>query len=220
VREYSSWRRGLRWEKRLFVFEGGVVVRNLNETEKVITHLGRDPREDHMAQGENDSAIPSRLKEFVERFEICWEALPDYYYVKKEKRQIGFTLELTGTHERGVEHPEPGCEHCRHVRVALQEIADWILPKEKRDSDYDIVPYDQSIHYTAVRKFRPDVSLRIGIRHRSGFDRELDECEVRCLGEMTQRLAKIGAHQGQWESNSGADLGDLFRTAARRHYGA
>ncbi len=28
-------------------------------------------------------------------------AVPDYYYVKKEKRQIGFTLELTGTHEQG-----------------------------------------------------------------------------------------------------------------------
>src|SRR5205807_7103733 len=61
------------------------------------------------------------------------------------------------------------------------------------------------------------VSLRIWIRHRSGFDREVDACEVRCLGEMTQRLATIGARKTQWESDSGADQGELFRTADRRH---
>ncbi len=176
-------------------------------------------QEAQASQAGNDHSAPSKLKEFVERFQICWEALPDYYYVKKEKRQIGFTLELTGTHEQGVEHPEPGCQHCHHVRLALQEIADWILPKERRDSDYDIIPYDQSIQYTAVRKFRPDVSLRICIRHRSGFDRELDECEVRCLREMTQRLTEIGAHKAQWESDAGPAQGDAFRKAAGRRYG-
>ena len=142
--------------------------------------------------------------------------LPDYYYVKKEKRQIGFTLELTGTHEQGVEHPLPGCEHCRKVWHALKAVAAWIIPSEKRDSDYDIVPYDQSIHYDAGRKFRPDVSLRIWIRHRSGFDRELDECEVRCLRDMTQRLAAIGARKTKWES--GSDQGDVYRKAAWKRY--
>lgn len=169
-----------------------------SSTEKVIVRPGSERDEGQTSQDRNDSAIPTRLQELVERFQICWEALPDYYYVKKEKRQIGFTVELTGTHERGVEHPEPGCQHCRHVRLALQEVADWVLPKEKRDSDYDIVPYDQSIQYNAARKFRPEVSLRIWIRHQSGFDREVDACEVRCLNEMKQRLRDIRAQQGKW----------------------
>jgi hypothetical protein len=168
----------------------------------------------------NDTGAPQRLKEFVQRFRICWEALPDCYYVKNEKRQIGFTLELTGTHEAGVDHPQPGCQNCRHVHQALREIADWIIPKEKRDSDYEILPFDQSIQYTKVRKFRPDVSLRISIRHRSGFDRELDACEVRCLGEMTQRLTAIGAQKAQWESDSGEDQGELYRKSTWRFYGS
>jgi len=142
--------------------------------------------------------VPEALRELVERFRVCWEALPDYYYVKKEKRQIGFTLELAGTHEAGVEHPLPGCPHCHKVRMALQAIADWIMPKERRDSGYDIVPYDQSIQYEAVRKFRPDVSLRIRIQHRSGFDRPVDACEVRCLNEMKQRLKELGAREKKW----------------------
>ena len=117
-------------------------------------------------------------------------------------------------------HPLPGCEHCRKVWRALKAVADWIIPREERDSDYDIVPFDQSIHYDAGRKFRPDVSLRIWIRHRSGFDREVDACEVRCLGEMTQRLTEIGARKAQWESDSGADQGDLYRKSTWRHYGS
>src|SRR5438034_9721046 len=73
-------------------------------------------REAGASQTGNDTSTPTKLKELVQRFRICWEALPDYYYVQKQKRQIGFTLELTGTHEQGVEHPLPGCEHCRKVR--------------------------------------------------------------------------------------------------------
>lgn len=139
----------------------------------------------------------AKLAESVERFQICWEVLPDYYYVKGEKRQIGFQLFLVGTHERGIEHPEPGCLHCRNVRSALEAIARWIIPKEPRDSDHDIVPFDQAIHYDPSRKFRPEVSLEIWIRHRSGFDREVDACEVRCLKEMTEKLKELGANEGR-----------------------
>lgn len=34
------------------------------------------------------------LRELAERFWVCWEALPYYSHARKEKRQIGFTLEL------------------------------------------------------------------------------------------------------------------------------
>jgi hypothetical protein len=155
-------------------------------------------REAHASQAGHDNSAPSNLKELVQCFRICWEALPDYYYVNKEKRQTGFTLELTGTHEQGVEHPQPGCEHCRKVWRALKAVGDWVIPREERDSDYDIGPFDQSIHYDVGRRFRPDVSLRIWLRHRSGFDRPVDACEVRCLNEMTQRLKELGVRKGKW----------------------
>lgn len=176
--------------------------------------------EKRTSQASSENSAPQKLKEFVQRFRICWEAIPDHYYVKKEKRQIGFTLELTGTHESGVEHPQPGCQHCQHVWHALQQIANWILPKEIRDSDYEVSVYNQGIQYTAVRKFRPDVSLRIAIRHRCGFDREVDACEIRCLNEMTQRLTEIGARKAQWGPDDGEDQGDLYRKCILRRYGS
>ena len=47
------------------------------------------------------------IKELVERFRVCWEVWPEYRIVRGEKRQIGYALELSGTHEPGVEHDVP-----------------------------------------------------------------------------------------------------------------
>ena len=159
------------------------------------------PQATKASQAGNENIIPPNLKELVQRFQICFEVLPDNYFVNKELRQIGFTLELTGTHEEGVEHPEPGCVHCRKVWHALTSVADWIIPREKRDSDSEIVPYDQSIQYNLARNLRAEVCLRIWIRHRSGFDRPVDACEVRCLDEMTQRLNELGARKQKWATD-------------------
>jgi hypothetical protein len=150
--------------------------------------------------------VQQSLRELVQRFHVCFEVLADNYFVGKEIRQTGFTLELTGTHEQGVEHPLPGCQHCHNVRIALHEIAKWIVPKERRDTDHDIVPFDQSIHYDAERKFRPEVSLRIWIRHRSGFDRPVDACEVRCLNEMKGLLKKLGVRDTRWDQDKPKDF--------------
>ncbi|OLB31242.1 MAG: hypothetical protein DMG41_36985 [Acidobacteria bacterium] len=43
-------------------------------------------REAGASQTGNDTSTPTKLKELVQCFRICWEALPDYYYVQKQKR--------------------------------------------------------------------------------------------------------------------------------------
>ena len=139
---------------------------------------------------------PMVLREHVERFRVCWESRPEYLYVRGERRQIGFVLELAGTHEPGVEHPEPGCEHCQRVFAALRDIADWILPREKRPSVYDIGCYEQAIRHSSAHQNRPDIILTIRILHRNDFEQPADECQSRCLEEMTQRLTELGASRG------------------------
>ena len=138
------------------------------------------------------------LKNLVERFRVCWKVWPELIYIKGEKRQIGYELELSGTHEPWVEHPEPGCEHCQRVYLALRQIAEWILPKEKRPSRYEIAPFDQSIRYTPSHGNRPDVLCVIKIVHRHEWDQPVDECEERCLEEMEQRLSGLGAGHLSW----------------------
>lgn len=140
------------------------------------------------------------MKELVERYRVCWEVWPEYTSVRGERRQIGFALELSGTHEPGVEPPLPGCEHCIRVYNALQTIASHIIPQERRPSRHDIGIYDPAIHYSPQRRWRPDVSLTVRILHRSGFEQPVDECENKCLNEMKTHLRKLGAAEGRWVS--------------------
>lgn len=135
---------------------------------------------------------PAVLRDLVQRYQVCWEVWPEFIMAGREKRQIGFALELSGTHQRGVQHPIPGCSHCRTVFAALQTIAVYILPREERPSAYEIETYDQSIHYSSKRRNRADISLTIRILHREGFERPIDECEVLCLEGMKHRLRELG----------------------------
>ena len=138
------------------------------------------------------------LRELVERFRVCWEVWPEYAFVNHEKRQIGFSLELYGTHEPSVVHPTAGCTHCIPVFTALQRIAVFILPKEERPSTYSIEMYDGALHYANKRGNRPEVELPIKILHRHEFELPVDQCEARCLTEMKQRLRGLGAPEGRW----------------------
>jgi hypothetical protein len=106
-------------------------------------------------------------------------------------QEVGFRLELHGEHAEG-SHPMPGCALCQEIYMGLQEIAAWILPKEIRDSSYDLEAFDSSLHYSDPIKDPGSVRLGIAILHRSGFDRPVDACEVRCLREIQEKLRRLG----------------------------
>ena len=145
---------------------------------------------------ENNTKV---LADLVRQFRVCWEVSPVYTYVKQERKEVGFVLELYGTHEPWVEHPEAGCDHCLRVFHALQTIAEGVLPQEYRPSRSDLGIYDQALHYARKRAERPDVVLPIKITHREGYERPVDECENRCLTEIKQGLREIGAYEGRWK---------------------
>jgi hypothetical protein len=147
------------------------------------------------------------LKELVNRHKVCWKVWPEYVYVRSEKRQIGYELELAGTHEPGVKHPEPGCEDCQHVFTALRQIAEYILPREKRPSMYEIGQFNQAITYSRLHANRPDVILSVKVLHRHGYERPVDECEDRCLKEMEDRLRDLGACRLQWSEGHNKSAG-------------
>jgi hypothetical protein len=144
----------------------------------------------------------SFLADLVKRYQVCWEVWPEHLIIGGKQTQVGFELELSGTPDLGTDHIGPGCPACRHVYDALHAIADWILPREQRPSRYEIGPYEQTLRYSAIRGNRPDVTLSVKVLHRRGFDQPVDQCEVRCLEEMKQRLRRLGACERQWSFRS------------------
>ena len=137
-------------------------------------------------------------QELVSRYRVCWDVWPEETMVDGKRQQIGFELELSGTHPLEVKNATPGCKYCHEVFSALRQIAEHILPsKSDRPSEYVISTYEPSIRYSRSRGSRPDVSLTIKIVHRRGLG-PVDECEQRCLKVMEEGLADLGASKGTW----------------------
>ncbi len=150
---------------------------------------------------ETNSGEPvDQLKALVSDHQVCYEVWPEHLIVQGESVQVGFGLELCGTHGHDDTHPMPGCAQCYQLYTDLKRIADWIEPQEQRPSQYEIQPFDRALHESAKRRFRPEVTLTIKILHREGFDQPVDDCEQRCLTEMVQKLGELGATRGKWRS--------------------
>ncbi len=133
------------------------------------------------------------LRELVRQHKVCYEVWPGYHIDREGRKiQIGFELDLIGTHYCPEHIPEPGCAECLKVYDDLKQIALWIIPKEERDSCYEIGIFDAAIHYASQRKSRADIVVPIKILHREGFDRPTDACEVKCLNEMEEKLKELG----------------------------
>ena len=142
-------------------------------------------------------AQPTLLQDLVSRYRVCWDVWPENEIVDGKLRQIGFELELSGTHPPEVKNPSPGCHYCHDVFSALLRIAEHILPSNSGQlSKFDVSPYEQIIRYSRRRGLRPDVSLSIHIVHRQLGP--VDECEQHSLHEMERRLAGLGVSEGGW----------------------
>lgn len=142
---------------------------------------------------------PEALRQFTKQHQVCWEVWPLHHVDPSTgMRAVGYQLELIGTHYKPAHTPGPGCNECQKVYRALREIAEWIMPKQERDSAYRIGIFDHAMRFSPKRGFRKDVELVITIQHRMDVTDPLDECETRCLKEMEQKLRTLGARKHHW----------------------
>lgn len=144
----------------------------------------------------DSEAAVERLRSLVEKHSVHFEARPEEQLVDGKIVKIGFELQLYATHDHGETRLTPGCERCVQTFADLREIAEWIMPREQRPSQYEIEPFDSALHLSPARKLRGEVVLTMKIVHRHGFFQPIDECEQRCLAEMKKKLAELGARQG------------------------
>lgn len=117
--------------------------------------------------------------------------------------QVGFEVDLLGTHVDPSHPLTAGCDECGRVFEALREIAESALAGIEPDTEYEMPRYyDGSLHASRKQRGREDVALTIELRHRVGFDRPVDAAEVRCLQQIEARLHALGARQGSWPAGS------------------
>lgn len=158
-----------------------------------------------------------RLRQIVERHHVCYEVWPERSVADGRKIVIGFELQLCGTNSHVATkggQPVPGCKYCCETYEDLRLIAEWILPTEERPSRYEIAAFDRALHIAPHRrKSRSEVVLTVHILHRSDFNRDVDDCENRCLREMRQKLTELGMHQDIWRGENSVRKGGNDETA-------
>jgi hypothetical protein len=147
------------------------------------------------------------LADLVRRFQVCWEVWPEYVVISQKSRQVGFELELLGSHKSLGEF-DSSCPKSVEIHVALESIARWILQRDEVVT-FEIQDCGQRLCYSSARGNRPDVALLIKILHRTSFESPVDECERAYLEKAKARLRQLGACEHQWHfatSNNGKEL--------------
>jgi hypothetical protein len=153
----------------------------------------------------NDAPM-ERLREIARSHQVCYEVWPERSVSEGRAIRVGFELQLCGANTHtgadGPNHPVPGCAHCVSTYGELRQIAEWILPREERPSRYEIGAFDRALHVAPhSRRSRSEVVLPIHIMHGHDFNRDVDECEDRCLKEMRGKLAQLGVCEGIWRGD-------------------
>jgi hypothetical protein len=111
---------------------------------------------------------------------------------------VGFEIDVSATHHQPHRAPVSGCPECEPPLRALEAIVKFVLPKEPRDSIYDIEVHWGGLQYACQRGNRPEVSATIHVLHGDGADRPVDACEERCRHEIVGKLQALGACEGVW----------------------
>jgi len=73
------------------------------------------------------SALNSREQSSVTEYGVFWQLWPQFEQMGGDRRMTGFEVELIGSHPSDVDHLNPACPMCRHVRSVLLEIADHMI---------------------------------------------------------------------------------------------
>lgn len=139
-----------------------------------------------------------QLRHIVRQYRVCYEVWPEWLMVGQTKRQVGYEIELCGMQESRAERNGPG--HGYQTYTQLKRIAQWLIAGNTTAARCQMLPYDQALHRSPRRRFRPDVILTIKILHRHDhrFDAPVDQCQELCLKQLREKLAALGIAEGIW----------------------
>jgi hypothetical protein len=140
-------------------------------------------------------ALDSRVQFVAAEYGVFWQSWPQFEDANGEHRLVGIELELIGTHASDLNHIDPACSLCRHVRSVLLEIADRTLREAVLTRDfltYLVDSHSNSILCLPALGNRSAVSVSVYIYWNStngqAYETDLQTQIKRCL-------EKWGIHQ-------------------------
>jgi hypothetical protein len=140
-------------------------------------------------------ALNSRVQSLVTEYGVFWQFWPQFEQTDGERRLVGFEVELIGSHTSDLNHVDPACPICSHVRSVLLAIAD-LMPGEvtlgRNSLTYNIDSHSNSIVCLPALGNRSAVWVSIYVfwNRANGQSFETD-----LLNEVKTFLNRWGIHQ-------------------------
>jgi hypothetical protein len=139
--------------------------------------------------------LNSKAQSLVAEYSVFWQLWPQFEQIHGERRLVGFEVELIGFHTSDLNHLDPACPACRHVRSVLFGIAD-ALPREtsfrRNDLTYNIDSHSNSILCLPALGNRAAVSVSIYVFWNQSNGQSF---ETNLLSEIKAFLDGWGIHQ-------------------------
>ncbi len=143
----------------------------------------------------NDSARLN-LSELVTTSDVLLQVWPVYSVRNRERVQVGFELELLGSHSLDPSHLDPGCPKCSQLRAALYGVAGYFA-REAHLNDHSplscTVTSPSSI--ACLQRYNNRAFVRISIELQMRSDLSLGPSDVAMINQLRVRMRDAGIHE-------------------------
>lgn len=109
-------------------------------------------------------SLNAEVQSLVAEYGVFWQLWPQFEQTHGERCLIGFEVELIGSHTSDLNHVDPACPTCHHVRSVLLAIADFMpgeLTLNRNSLTDNIDSHSNSIVSLPALGNRPAVWLSI-----------------------------------------------------------
>jgi hypothetical protein len=141
-----------------------------------------------------------RFRDLVRMFCVSFHLRPTYVSLASHGPEVGFELQLIGTHQKMKKHDQSRCARCGSLLLLLLELADECLPEEQQ-SVQSSTRCEKVIHYTSSAGDWPEVVLRISVIRRASVENaaanrfvQLDQL-LQLTEEIKTELSNLGCRQ-------------------------
>jgi hypothetical protein len=133
------------------------------------------------------------LRELVEHFQITWAVSPLRECVSGESVEMGFVLELKGTHEPVSGHVGRRCPHCANLLMAMRIIGEWLFPPDGSCEFCELRIFNNFVRGEEDGLSEPCSMKVFCLASHVGARCQLGSCHAWCEATLRERLNRIGS---------------------------
>ena len=148
------------------------------------------------------------LRDLVRTFSISFRLRPMYVSLAGGRPEIGFELELIGTHAAAGQHTGNRCVHCLRALFALLDLADRGLSEEKTLVRPIGAHYEKRIRYTASSRDWPEVVLCVTVVRAMSLEEVEEDRLLELADDVRKVLHRLGCREVPFNDVTQLDRSD------------